>query len=543
MKPIDYAKAYLQLGWSLIPIKPDTKTPPIKWAEYCDTKATIFEVEEWLSKGWWLAVVTGDISGLVVVDDDRIKHNLKEWGFDSPVVAKTQSGGKHYYFKYDREIHSHQNHEIFVDLKGWHSYCLLPPFKGRTWIKSPTKNIDKLKPLSDEIVRLLNSDKKEQNSDPLRMADFVDIPDGSRTDSLYRIAMSTFQKMPKDDALRVLAGVNATYNPPLTEKEFKYQTSRALQKVTIGTKVPVVARDNSSTQKTPSVIYSKMSDTEIDDYETRPYLPVGLSKLDREFPFPSGWYVILGNPGSGKSFMSLWMARQFFVKHKKKSVLFTLEMSEEALRPRIMQSWSDLTLDQYRGGVDTRRAKELMKKDALEIYPFGQADSSYQTPANFKKDFEEYYQKGIRVFFFDHFHELEGTTDNNTNPQVTEAWSKTFGDISKEYDDVWLFVFAQPNKGGARKTILRREDVGGSGKLTQKCDFVLSINRKVKNGLGGEVEVISEDRSVILYVDKSRFFDRTHFGIRLHFDDTGNFRDPNEPPTPQESGFNRSYKD
>ena len=236
---IDFAKAYLDLGWSLIPIIPETKKPPIKWGEFQARRAGISEVEEWINKNWYLAVVTGDISGILIVDDDRVKNGLNEWGFDSPVVAKTQSNGKHYYFKYDREIHSHTNTQLHIDLKAWHSYCLLPPFKGRVWVRNPSDNLSKLQSIPDETVRLINSDMKQHDGtrEPLNMADFVNIPEGARTDSLYRIACSIFNKFPKDEAIRVLAGVNQTYKPPLNNSEFNYQISKACEFVEKNPKV------------------------------------------------------------------------------------------------------------------------------------------------------------------------------------------------------------------------------------------------------------------------------------------------------------------
>ncbi|OGM12635.1 hypothetical protein A2V80_01665 [Candidatus Woesebacteria bacterium RBG_16_39_8b] len=242
MNPLDFAKGYLSFGWSLIPILPETKQPAVKWAEFQERKPTVEEVETWLKEGWYLAVVTGDISGILIIDDDRIKHKLPEWGFESPVIAKTSSGGKHYYYKYDREIHSHSNTKLFIDLKAWHSYCLVPPFKDREWLSRPSENLSKLTPLSDENVRLINSDMaKEGVREPLRMADFMDIEEGARTESLHRIACSIFSKTEKDDGLRILAGVNQTYNPPLEEKEFNYQVSRAYQFVE---KQPTITTDN-----------------------------------------------------------------------------------------------------------------------------------------------------------------------------------------------------------------------------------------------------------------------------------------------------------
>jgi hypothetical protein len=180
---IDKYKAgqfYLDIGWSVIPIKPETKTPAIKWGEFCDRYPTPDEVKTWIDNGWHLAVVTGDISKICIVDDDRIKNGLNEWGFNSTLIAKTQSGGKHYYFKYDRELHSHSNSTIRVDLKAWHSYCLLPPFNNREWITIPNKeNLINLPILPDETVRLINSDTKKDingNKPALIMSDFIKVP-------------------------------------------------------------------------------------------------------------------------------------------------------------------------------------------------------------------------------------------------------------------------------------------------------------------------------------------------------------------------------
>lgn len=218
------------LGWSLVPIVPETKIPAVQWKEFQDRRPKIDEIEHWLKKGWHLAVVTGDISGVLIVDDDRIKHGLKEWGFISPVTAVSKSGGKHYYFTYDRELHSHSNSQIRVDLKAWHSYCLLPPFNGRKWISPPTMaNMKKLVPLTDDIVRLINSDTHEQTGERKKiiMGDFLTVPEGGRTDALHKIACSIFTKYPKEEGIQILLGINQTYDPPVTEEEFKYQVGRA----------------------------------------------------------------------------------------------------------------------------------------------------------------------------------------------------------------------------------------------------------------------------------------------------------------------------
>lgn len=227
---LNFAKKYLDLGWSLVPIKPETKVPAIAWKEFQDRRPTLEEVEYWLNQKWQLAVVTGDISGILIVDDDRVKHGLNEWGFTSPVTAKTQSGGKHYYFTYNRELHSHSNANIRVDVKAWHSYCLLPPFNNREWVNPPSfENMRKLEPVDDETIRLINSDTKTADGERVKisMTDFLKVPEGGRTDALHKIACSVFTKYPKEEGIQILLGINETYTPPVTKEEFEYQVGRA----------------------------------------------------------------------------------------------------------------------------------------------------------------------------------------------------------------------------------------------------------------------------------------------------------------------------
>lgn len=303
MEIIDYVKTYLALGWSLIPIMPDTKTPAIKWMEFQERRATLDEVTTWLNKGYFLAVVTGKISGIVVVDDDRVKHGQSEWGFVSPLIAKTQSGGKHYYFRYDREIHSHSNTFLHVDLKAWHSYCLLPPFNGREWI-TPLE-INKLLPIPDDVIRLIVSDmeKVSFNFEPLKIADFVNIPEGERTNSLYRLACSIFNQMNKDDGLRILTGVNQTYSPPLDEKEFNYQVSKALQFIKNNPNSKTVT----SSEVTPPRFNADRAYANLTDTNKKIGEATGFQQLDRIIGGirPEFSYLFVAKPKNKKSLFSL----------------------------------------------------------------------------------------------------------------------------------------------------------------------------------------------------------------------------------------------
>jgi hypothetical protein len=63
-KKLEQALDYLDRGWSIIPINPETKRPLIKWRDYQARQPTSDEVETWFET--WpeckLAVVTGELA-------------------------------------------------------------------------------------------------------------------------------------------------------------------------------------------------------------------------------------------------------------------------------------------------------------------------------------------------------------------------------------------------------------------------------------------------------------------------------------------------
>lgn len=275
--------------------------------------------------------------------------------------------------------------------------------------------------------------------------------------------------------------------------------------------------------KTGTNFYSDKSDEDLLIVEHRECMPMGIAKLDKNFPFPTGYYVICANPGAGKGWWALWMSRKAFTKYNKKTVYFSLEMSEDLIRARILQAWSDLTQRQFESGMNPSGALDLLKRDVLIVDLFHSDDGAKQTPENFNSLFEMYYLLGYRIFHFDHLHELSGANDNMKNQGVTDSWAKTFQNICKKYKDVWLFVYAQPNGASANKPILKRTDIAGSKAITQKCEFFLSLNRIIKK----ETDETNghEDRQMIVWLDKSRVTSAAHIGFKLFFSLTGNFQE------------------
>jgi len=102
MTPTPNPEAMLLSGWNVFPARADKRPAIPSWKPYQRQRVSVAQVREWTKKlrpkAW--AVITGTISGLIVLDFDGDAGNatLRKLGF-APHV-RTGSGGHHVYFKH-----------------------------------------------------------------------------------------------------------------------------------------------------------------------------------------------------------------------------------------------------------------------------------------------------------------------------------------------------------------------------------------------------------------------------------------------------------
>lgn len=151
MEILNAALEYLDRGWAVIPISPDTKKPLVKWGHYIDNNVmpTEEEVCEWFEK--WpdanVALLTGEMTGLVVVDcdnEDAVNEARKLGLTSTPVSVRTKKGW-HFYFQFPKgsgwiknRVGTDGNGRDWpsvngLDLRGSKGYVLAPPSKNYQW--------------------------------------------------------------------------------------------------------------------------------------------------------------------------------------------------------------------------------------------------------------------------------------------------------------------------------------------------------------------------------------------------------------------------
>jgi hypothetical protein len=141
-KILKAALSYLELGWNVIPLRPDgrnAKRPYIEWLQYQKERVEPYEVE-----GWWLTwpkanvgILTGSISNLLVFDLDTpaAKEHMKSQGVPVTPMAQT-SKGAHVYFKYPSILVGNKSDQkIGIDIRGEGGYVVAPPSIHETGFK------------------------------------------------------------------------------------------------------------------------------------------------------------------------------------------------------------------------------------------------------------------------------------------------------------------------------------------------------------------------------------------------------------------------
>ena len=147
------ARTYLAMGWSVIPVRPGDKRPLIPWAPYQTRQATPTEVEVWFRRwpGANLALVTGAVSGIVVIDVDPrhggasgLEQMERERGALPPTVeARSGGGGRHLYLRHPgHAVRNRAGMWPGVDLRGDGGYIIAPPSVHASgspyvWTRSP----------------------------------------------------------------------------------------------------------------------------------------------------------------------------------------------------------------------------------------------------------------------------------------------------------------------------------------------------------------------------------------------------------------------
>lgn len=247
------ARRLWDLGFNLIPIIKGTKKPACAWARYQHERVTPEELEGWFDDGrHTYAIVTGAISGVVVVDCDT--PAAIEWAKEhltpSPLVVQTRKG-EHWYYRHpgvkvqNRVRIETDDQKIELDVKADGGLCMGPfaihesgaiyqpigwkaIFDGPGWDAVPIFDTSWLparpmwEPRTVSISTTDTPGRPDAVSRAMALVNAIDgIGQGGRNHAAYKVALAVAQGFELDNSIGwdLLCLWNGKNDPPLSESE------------------------------------------------------------------------------------------------------------------------------------------------------------------------------------------------------------------------------------------------------------------------------------------------------------------------------------
>lgn len=247
-----YWQRYAELGWSIIPIRENTKKPTVAWQKYQHERPTPEQIREW-PRVWpnaGLAVVTGAISGVFVLDVDQIPdlaQNAKEQAKiakarelvqaleTTPTAVARTAKGRHFYFRHPgKPVPTKVRFLPGLDVRGDGGYAILPPTHHPdgalyVWDSIPEDGIADAPEWLMQAILSNESPILESDTDPFgnqtwRSA-LAGVTEGSRNQSTSKLVGKMLESTPEElwplqwEALKTWN--KERNNPPLSEKELR----------------------------------------------------------------------------------------------------------------------------------------------------------------------------------------------------------------------------------------------------------------------------------------------------------------------------------
>jgi hypothetical protein len=247
-KLFESALQYCKQGFSIIPVGKNKK-PLVQWQRYQKEQASEDQMKQWWKK--WptanIGIVTGDISGLAVIDIDEVevaRESLQDLITDSLImpIANTPSGGQHLYFRCpDNKLSNNTRIVQGCDLRANGGYIVVPPSSNGNgnsyaWQKGLSIHDIALPDMPQAYLSFIKKSfiySKQNSISPQTSTTSTDVHTlfnkGSRDNDLFHVANSLIKGgMNESTALQVLKILANNCIPPFPESEIANKIQSAL---------------------------------------------------------------------------------------------------------------------------------------------------------------------------------------------------------------------------------------------------------------------------------------------------------------------------
>ena len=288
----------LKLGYSVVPVKDKVPYKKFPMSVYQKIrKPTEEEIINWFESQFTdanIAICTGKISNLTILDEDTYKGTEKLDVPEAKVQVKSPRGGLHSWYRYCPTIKNKAGISDNVDTRNDGGYAIVPPsnFNGDSyeWIKEPVPSSE----LTD-FPQIFGRENELEEDIEIDNTQWDEVnKEGTRDDKTTRYVGKLIHEVSDlDFAWSLLKNYNQTKNkPPLDEWQLK---------------------------KIFNSITSREPDLNSKDEGPEPFNPISFDELNSmEFPenkwlvekmfLANDFTILAGNPDVGKTWLYLLLA-------------------------------------------------------------------------------------------------------------------------------------------------------------------------------------------------------------------------------------------
>jgi len=197
------AVALAAAGFAVVPTARDKKKPMVRWARLT-TAPRRRTIESWMARPEFASANIGALcgpTGVNVVDvdsnDPRMHAFAREQFGDTPVVQRTPSNGRHYFYRASVEASLIRMYGLPIDLLAGRAFVLLAPSRREDgeryeWLLPPSLTLaDAMRALRPIKAAALPS----QLARPGLIGPLTDVPIGQRNNTLFRAALNLARRV------------------------------------------------------------------------------------------------------------------------------------------------------------------------------------------------------------------------------------------------------------------------------------------------------------------------------------------------------------
>lgn len=229
----EQAQYYLnKMGWNIILVGKNKK-PFDDWKEYQTKKVTPERLKTWfiLHPEANIAVITGKISNLTVVDiDPRHDGSYEPFKDIQTIKSKTGGGGYHIFFQFEEGLSNKAGIQEGIDIRSEAGYVILPPSSHKSgnnyeWIVEPEapNQLVKLPSFIKNWTKKISVSGQPEgnwNNEVLK-----GVGEGQRNETATSVVGKLLKRFPErewnTDAWQLFVNWNDKNKPPLEENELR----------------------------------------------------------------------------------------------------------------------------------------------------------------------------------------------------------------------------------------------------------------------------------------------------------------------------------